>query len=191
MKLRLFILIALILSCSYKKVNEDLNGIDLEIFMKEIGIEKAIGLASIENTSGDYNMRICKMETMGSDTNAIDFLIDIKFTHQSAFINRPAPIVFSIWELKHNKVLISKNILLENDDQMKFMFVLDSLKPQFQKSLDCENTFDGSEHFVLRFYYQYFNQYYFNNNCDNSASNQGRFISYLTRLVKNKTNIDF
>lgn len=191
MKAKIVLLICLILSCVHKNNNEELNGIDLEVFMKELGIEKAVGLGSIENTIGDYNIRICKMETMGINLNANDFLIDIRFSHQSAYLNHPAPIGFSIWKLKHNEILISKRFLLENEDQIKFMVVLDSLKPQFQKSLTCENSFDGSEHFVLRYFYQYFNQYYLENSCDNKTSKQGRFVSYVSRLVKEKTGIDF
>jgi hypothetical protein len=170
------------LSCGHDECKNEPFGIDLGIFMQAINMEKTVGMEPME-TMQNYDIRIYKLESLGSDKNTNDFVIEIKISTKNTDI--------SIWKLKKEKILSFKVVSLEENERLAFEDMIDNLRPQFLSNLYFEGANDEKENFILRFRYQCYNQYFLENIDENKKSRQGLFVQYLRNLINRKTNLIF
>lgn len=109
-------------------------------------------------------------------------MIEVLFSNKTTEIE--------IWKIHNGKVLDNKKFSLIDKEDTDFMAMLDTLKPQFLNSNFSMDSFDGKEHYVLKFRYQYYNQYYFENIEQFNKTRQAQFINYLKKLIYDKTKME-
>jgi hypothetical protein len=149
-------------------------------------IERALNLRSFEEP-GVWLIRIFKVGAF-PPAKVIDIVQGLKSTH---FCVYDSIYLIDTSNKINKKRLKTKDFSLLENEMKTFQDTVKSLNVETMYNLDSQFRIDGSRFYLTKmilFRYNMFT-YYWSEEC--SQTRQHRFISYISRLVKEKTGIDF
>lgn len=149
-------------------------------------IEYALALRSFEEP-GVWRIRLFRLDSFPPG-RVIDIVQDLKSTHFCVYDS----IFFFKNSKKINKnKLITKKFELIGNEMIFFQDSVKKLNVETMSNLNTEPRTDGNRFYLIKIILYRYNifTYFWSEDC--SETRQHRFISYISRLVKEKTSINF